>query len=35
MPEGLEAGMQQQDLADLIGYIETAEAGAANTTKAK
>jgi putative membrane-bound dehydrogenase-like protein len=35
MPEGLEAGMQQQDLADLIGYIETAEAGAATTSKAK
>jgi putative heme-binding domain-containing protein len=26
MPEGLEAGLTQQDLADLLEYIETAEA---------
>ena len=26
MPEGLEAGLAPQDLADLLGYIETAEA---------
>ena len=25
MPEGLEAGLTQQDLADLLDYIETAE----------
>ncbi len=29
MPEGLEAGLQPQDLADLISYIETADAGPA------
>jgi putative membrane-bound dehydrogenase-like protein len=27
MPEGLEAGLTQQDLADLLEYIETAESG--------
>jgi putative membrane-bound dehydrogenase-like protein len=27
MPEGLEAGLRPQDLADLIEYIETADAG--------
>jgi len=26
VPEGLEAGLAPQDLADLIEYIETAEA---------
>jgi hypothetical protein len=25
MPEGLEAGLTPQDLADLLAYIETAE----------
>jgi hypothetical protein len=28
MPEGLEAGLAAQDLADLISYIETADATA-------
>ena len=27
MPEGVEAGMQHQDMADLLEYITTADAG--------
>jgi putative membrane-bound dehydrogenase-like protein len=31
MPEGLEAGLQPQDLADLVSYIESADAGPTTT----